>query len=482
MLTLALIALPLISALLIFALGAKPARTLALGSSLLSLLLSLGAYYLVQAGQTELLAFDQAWIGPLGLRFAFNLDGISLVLVLLTAITTPLIICSTWNKEISNPHLFHGLTLLMVASMTGAFTAADGLVFYLFYEIALIPIFFIVMSWGGENRVRITLKFFLYTLFGSLFMLLSLLYVYHHTPNGSFAFEDLYAAGRMLSAGEQGLVFAGLFIAFAVKMPVFPFHTWQPATYSTAPTAGTMLLAAIMLKMATYGLVRIAVPMLPDGIMEYGSWAIVLSVISVVYASFMAIVQKDYKLLIAYSSIAHVGLISAGVLTGTDTGIAGGTFEMFSHGVLSVGLFFVYDILERRMGSGEMARMGGIREVNPLFAFLFFAIVMGSVALPFTSGFVGEFLLIQSLATANIWYAVFGGLTVILGAVYMLRAFQLMMLGEANVHTRSFAALSRQETILLSIIVALVVVAGIYPAPLLDIQAEALHNLIGSFH
>jgi NADH-quinone oxidoreductase subunit M len=482
MLTLALIALPALFAVAILALGAKMARQTALLSSLVTFALSLGAYYLVKSGQTDLLTFDQPWINSLGLRFSFALDGISLVLVLLTTLSSVLIVYASYIREFANPHIFYALVLFMLSAMTGAFTAADGLIFYLFYEIALIPIFFIILNWGGENRVKITLKFFLFTLFGSLFMLLSLLYVYHHTANGSFAFADLYAAGRSLSAGEQGLVFAGLFIAFAVKMPVFPFHTWQPSSYGVAPTTGTMLLAAVMLKMATYGLVRIAVPMLPDGIMEYGTWAIVLSVAGIIYASLMAIVQKNYKLLIAYSSIAHVGLISAGVLTGTDTGLIGGTFEMFSHGVLSIALFFVYDILEQRMGTDEMGRMGGIREVNPLFAFLFFAIVMGSVALPFTSGFVGEYLLIQGLASTNIWYAVFGGLTVILGAVYMLRAFQTMMLGEANVHTRNFAPLSRHEITMLVILVVIVVVAGIYPAPLLDIQSEAIHNLIGSFH
>jgi len=483
MLTLALIFLPALLGALILVLGPKMARQMALTSSMIVLLVAIISFVLLNLGHTALLSFNEGWIGPLGLRFAFQLDGISMVLVLLTAISAPLIIYSSFNRTFNNPHIFYGLTLLMISAMIGAFTAADGLIFYLFYEIALIPIYFISLIWGeGADKVKVTLKFFLYTLFGSLFMLLSLLYVYHHTPGKSFAFEDLYQAGRLLSAGEQGLVFAGLFIAFAVKMPVFPFHTWQPSTYRTAPTAGTMLLAALMLKMATYGLIRLAIPMVPDGIMEYGTWAIVLSVISIVYASLLAIVQKNYKLLIAYSSIAHVGLISAGILTGSDVAIAGGVFEMFSHGILAIGLFFVYDIIEQRLGTDEMVRMGGIREANPTFAFLFFAIVMGSVALPLTSGFVGEFLLLQGLASFNLWFALFAGLTVVLGAVYMLRAFQTMMLGATNVHTRGFAPLTRQELTVLIIVILIVVVAGVYPAPLLDIQSSAIQNLIGTFH
>jgi NADH-quinone oxidoreductase subunit M len=483
MLTLALIAIPALLGGLILVFGSRMARQLALFVSFIQVALALAAFVALRNGQTDLLGFNEGWIGPLGLRFAFELDGISMVLVLLTAICTPLIIYSTFGKPLTNPHIFYGLTFFMISAMTGAFTAADGLMFYIFYEVALIPIYFICLTWGsGVNKVKVTLRFFLYTLFGSLFMLLSLLYVYHHTPNGSFALADLYAAGRSLSSFEQGWVFAGLFIAFAVKMPVFPFHTWQPSTYQTAPTAGTMLLAALMLKMATYGLIRLAIPMVPDGILEYGNWAVVLSVISIVYASLLAMYQKNYKLLIAYSSIAHVGLISAGILSGGETGIAGGVFEMFSHGILAIGLFFVYDIIEQRIHSDDMSLMGGIRGTNPLFAFLFFVIVMGSVALPFTSGFVGEFLLIQGLASLNPWLAGIGGLTVILGAVYMLRAFQTMMLGNANTLTSHFAPLTTQERIILITVVILVLALGIYPAPLLQLADGSITHLLGTFH
>jgi NADH-quinone oxidoreductase subunit M len=239
-----------------------------------------------------------------------------------------------------------------------------------------------------------------------------------------------------------------------------------------------MLLAAVMLKMATYGLIRIVIPMVPDGLEHYKNWAIGLSVLSIVYASAMALVQKNYKLLIAYSSIAHVGLISAGVLANNVQGIQGGLVEMFSHGILAIALFYIYDILESRFGHDQMKSMGGLRETNPLFAFLFFTIVMGSVALPLTSGFVGEFLLIAGLAQHNMIYAAVAGLTVILGAVYMLRAFQVMMLGPANATSSRFSALSTKEITILTVLIIIVIAVGVYPKPLLQLTEGTVQNLL----
>lgn len=479
MLTLALIALPLLMSALVFILGQKPARTVSLATTTVMFALTVFGAYQLSTGNTALLDFDKNWIGPLGIHYSFRLDGISIMLALLSALTAPLIVYSTFSRTFKNPHIFYGLMLMMIGAMNGAFFAGDGLMFYIFYEIALIPIYFIILIWGrGEDRAKITFKFFVYTIFGSLFMLVSLLYVYQHTTPHSFAFDALYAAGTSLSALEQGWVFAGIFIAFAVKMPIFPFHTWQPSTYNAAPTAGTMLLAAIMLKMATFGLIRLALPMVPAGIESYGNWAIVLSVTGILYASLMAIIQKRYKLLIAYSSIAHVGLISAGILSGTAQGVQGGLFEMISHGILSVGLFFVLDIIETRIGHDRIQEMGGIRAVNPTFAFLFFAIVMGSVALPFTSGFVGEFLLLLGLYQYSGWLALAGGMTVILGAVYMLRSFQSIMLGPENNISAGFAALTRQELTILSIVVFLVVLLGIYPAPLMELSNSAVESIL----
>jgi NADH-quinone oxidoreductase subunit M len=481
MLTLLIIALPLLFALITFVAGSKWAKQIALASSILECALIGAAVYLHHTGETSLLTWDRDWIGPLGISFAFSLDGIGLIMVLLCGVCVPLIVYSTSSSRFRNPHVFYGLVLMMSGSMLGAFAAADALMFYVFYEFALIPIYFIILMWSQkENKLAITFKFFLYTLFGSLFMLAALLYVHQNAQ--SFRFEAMYVAGQRLTALEQCWVFAGIFLAFAVKIPIFPFHSWQAPTYDAAPTSGTMLLGAIMLKMATYGLIRMIIPMVPQGLAEWGDIAVTLSVISVIYASCMAIAQKRFKLLLAWSSVAHVGVIAAGVLSGTAEGIQGGIFEMFSHALITIGLFFVCDMIEQRFGTDEIKSLGGIRDVNPVFAFLFFVLVMSSVALPFTSGFVGEMLLLTGLYQHGPLYALLAGLTVILGAVYMLRAFQSIMLGPSNTRTASFGVLNRTEKAVLTILVVLTIIFGVYPSLLQSISAESVNNLLLAIH
>lgn len=478
MLTLILLVIPLLATGILFLTGTKNARQIALGASILELIVTIGAFFSrSQDNAQSLLFFNQDWIGPLGISYSFGLDGISLVMALLVALLLPIIIYASANRTFKHPQYYYGLMLVMAASMMGAFTTTDGLLFYVFYEFALIPIYFMILYWSeNPNKAKITLKFFIYTLFGSLFMLVSLLYLY--SISGSFQMTALYDAGRSLSGAQQGWVFAGFFIAFAVKIPVFPFHSWQPSTYDAAPTSATMLLAGIMLKMASYGLIRLVIPALPVGVAEYGTWALALSAISVLYASGMAIVQQRYKLLIAWSSIAHLGVLSAGILSGNMQGLQGGVMEMLSHGILSVALFFVYDIIETRLNHDEMHKMGGIREVNPLFAFLFFVVVMGSIALPLTSGFVGEFLLILGFYQVSPWLAAVAALTVVLGAVYMLRAFQVMMLGSAPATMQNFAPLTTHEKTVLTILVALVIAFGVYPDIILSISNPSVESLL----
>jgi NADH-quinone oxidoreductase subunit M len=465
MIALSIFLIPLLTSFLLFNSKTGNAAKTALTSLTLMLLVSIGGRVATAYGLTGTLSFPL--ISSIGFSFSLLWDGPAFLMVLLTIIAGLGIVYFSQDKEIHSSNRFYGWIMMMLSAMIGAFLAGDALLFYLCYEWALIPIFFLILKWGhGEHLSKVTMRFFLYTLFGSLFMMLSLLYVHQSMAAPSFDMNAIWAAGKALTAGEQGWVFAGLFIAFAVKMPVFPFHSWQPSTYDHAPIQGTMLLAAIMLKMATFGLVRWAIPMTAVGIAENGHWAILLSVISVVYASFMALTQKRLKMMIAYSSVAHVGMISAGILSNTDQGTVGGLFEMFSHGILAVAMFVVYAIIEKRYGHDRMQDMGGIRTAAPAFAFLTFILVMCNVALPFTSGFVGEFLLLQSLAHYSLVYTAIAGLSVILGAAYMLRGFQAMFLG-GNSH--AFEALSKNEKNILAIAVLLVIVLGVYPHSLLQL-------------
>lgn len=486
MLTGILIVLPLISAIIVFLLRGNNARNAALFFASIEFLFSLFTFFQFKhnsADPNKFLALDCSWIQSIGVKFSVGLDGISLLLVLLTTFLVPLIIISSFKNRYEKPNSFYGLILLMQMALVGVFVARDGFLFYIFWELALIPVYFICLLWGGENRGKITFKFFIYTLFGSLFMLIALIYLYNITGFSgakSWAMEDLYRAGRSLPADRQTFVFWFIFLAFAIKMPVFPFHTWQPDTYVTAPTQGTMLLSGIMLKMGTFGLIRWLLPVVPNAAIEWGPIAIGLSVVGIIYASIIAIMQKDYKRLIAYSSIAHVGLIAAGILSFNQQGIQGGVIQMLSHGINVVGLFLIADILLRHTGTRKLEELGGIRNVNSGFAVLFLIILLGSVALPLTNGFIGEFLLISGVFMYGKITAFFAGLTVIFGAVYMLRSYQKIMLGNANSTTLGFGELAMSDKIVLVIVCVAIIAFGVYPKPLNDIAAPAVTELLNS--
>jgi NADH-quinone oxidoreductase subunit M len=481
MITILLIFFPLLAALLLLFVKGEQVKNIALGAAIIEFIISLIA--VAQFQHTADTQFDVTypWIRSLGISFHVGMDGISLLLVLLTTFLVPIIILTSFKSNYKNPAQFYALILSMQMALIGVFVSLDGFLFYVFWELALIPIYFICLLWGGEDRARITFKFFVYTLAGSLLMLVGLIYLYQHTEGiHSFNIDALYKAGRSLDALHQGYVFVAVFMAFAIKMPIFPFHTWQPDTYTTAPTSGTMMLSGIMLKMGTYGLIRWLLPVVPLGVEQWGHLAIVLSVIGIVYASCIAIAQQDFKRLIAYSSIAHVGLISAGILAVNVQGMQGAMIQMLSHGVNVVGLFFIVDIIQQRTGKRDLASLGGIRNVNPQFAVLFLIVLLGSVALPLTNGFIGEFLLLNGLYQYSAWITAFAGLSVILGAVYMLRSYQAIMLGETNSITSVFGALSGNEKTVLVILCAAIIAFGVYPKPLLDIAEPAIMKLITS--
>ena len=478
-----LIILPLLASLLVFAIKGNASKTVALGLSVVEFILSLVVLFQYKHNpDSSNLSLNCPWVQSLGIHFAVSIDALSILMVLLTTFLVPLIILSSFNTSYEKPNSFYGLILLMQMALVGVFTANDGFLFYVFWELALIPIYFICLLWGGENRGRITFKFFVYTLFGSLFMLVGLIYLYNHTgfDTGikSWAVTDLYEAGKSLNLNQQSFVFWSIFLAFGIKMPIFPLHTWQPDTYVNAPTQGTMLLSGIMLKMGTFGLIKWLLPMTPLALAEWGGVAIGLSVFGIFYASCIAIVQKDYKRLIAYSSIAHVGLIAAGILSCNQQGIQGAVMQMLAHGVNVVGLFLIADILMRHTGTREMDKLGGIRSMNGNFSVLFLIIMLGSVALPLTNGFVGEFLLINGIYQYGAWVAAFAGLTVILGAVYMLRSYQAIMLGERKDSAIAFGSLASSDKWVLYIICFAIVAFGVYPKPLNDLAEEGTKAIL----
>jgi NADH-quinone oxidoreductase subunit M len=483
MITAFLIIFPMFMFLLLVGMKHKNPKWLALAGAVVEFGVSIYAWAEFQSNAEVQFAYNAPWLNGLGMDIRVGMDGISLPLILLTTTLVPLIILSSSDKNFNRPSLFYGLVLLMQSALIGVFTSFDVLLFYIFWELALIPIYLICLIWGNEKEGKVTIKFFIYTLAGSLVMLVGIIYVFMAvTPglNQGFDIASFMALGRNLDPERQSLVFWMMFAAFAIKMPIFPFHTWQPSTYTYAPTQGTMLLSGIMLKMGIYGVIRWLIPLVPFGVAEWGPTALILSVIGIVYASCIAMVQNNMKMLVAYSSIAHVGLISAGVFTQSTIGIQGAMIQMFSHGIVVFGLFYIIDIIQQKAGTAELRDLGGIRNVAPKFTTAFVIIMLGSVALPLTSGFVGEFLLINSLVQYQIWIGAIAGLTIILGAVYMLVMFQRAMSGEAKPFTAAFTDLSTSEKVVLYPVVILIVLIGVYPAPLLSISEPAVSSLVNS--
>ncbi|MBK7212263.1 MAG: NADH-quinone oxidoreductase subunit M [Bacteroidales bacterium] len=451
------------------------AKWIALATSILSFLLSV---FIAATPSLYNSGFKYILLGEMGITFSFGLDGISLLLLLLTTFLSPLIVLSAFRKTYRRPHVFYALILLMELALLGVFTARDGLMFYISWELALIPIYFICGLWGSTDKIKITFKFFVYTLLGSLFMLVALIMLYLATPAPhSFSFDALYAVS--MSNEMQTWVFAAFFLAFAIKIPVFPFHTWQPDTYDIAPYQGSMLLAGIMLKMGIYGILRLLIPLCPDALAEWGWLAILLSVTGIVYASIIAIKQDNLKKMVAYASIAHVGLITAGVLTLNIQGLQGGTLQMISHGINVVGLFAMIEMLHVRLKSKNISDMGGIATKAPIMAAFFMIIILGTVALPLTNGFVGEFLLLLGLFEYKAWVAVIAGLTIIFTAIYLLWMNQRVMFGKPGDNLAEFKDLSTREILILSPLVIMIFWIGIYPSTFLHIAEPALLQLIG---
>ncbi|MVZ66764.1 NADH-quinone oxidoreductase subunit M [Sphingobacterium sp. DK4209] len=472
-----LLFLPVLSAIILAFIKSSSARWAALLLSLIQL--GLTVPFLCNFIPDASVQFAQSftWIESLGIKFQIGIDGISLPMLILTNGLIPLIILASFAHNKSGN--FYALISFMQAGLVLVFISLDAFSFYVGWEAALIPIYFICALWGDGDRIRVNLKFFIYTFFGSLLMLIAIIYLYQQTGTNDLSWSTL--TSLKLTESAQTWVFWAFFIAFAIKIPLFPLHTWQPDTYTHAPAAGTMLLSGIMLKMGLFGLLRWLLPLVPNAVAQYGTLAMTLSIIGVVYGSLIAFKLNDAKRLIAYSSIAHVGLISAGIFSLTQEGIQGAIIQMVNHGISVVGLFFVIDIIQQRTGSRNFADLGGLASRMPILATCFLIIIMGAIGLPLTNGFIGEFLLLKGIfayPVNGVWFAVFGGTTLILGAVYMLRLFQKTMLGNISDSNVQVKDINGVEVLVLVLIVALVIVIGILPNMLLNISEASVSQLL----
>lgn len=468
MLTVLLILIPLVAGLIAFGLKGAGARVLSLIASIATLAVGIGAWLQFRSQGAESLQFTAEWIPQLGSQFNVGLDGMGLMLCLLTALSFPLIFITIYTRQYEQQNSFYGLMLLSQAGLMGVFTAYDALLFYVFWELALIPVYFLCSMWGGEKRIAVTFKFFVYTFLGSLLMLVGLIYIYNQTHSFSWSvFTSL-----TLPQGEQSWLFWLFFVAFAIKMPVFPFHTWQPDTYEQSPTPVTMVLSGIMVKMGLFGVVRWLLPVLPQGAYMWSEVVMVLSIIGIIYASCIAMLQQDIKKLIAYSSIAHIGLMAASIFANNEESLQGLQVQMFNHGINIIGLWIIVEIIQQRLNIKNLNEMGGIATYAPRLATFLVIISLANIALPLTNGFIGEFLMFAGLFEYNVWFAAIAGLGIILSAVYTLNMIQKVIFGEANSLTSTITDLKTGETISLSIIVAIILVLGVYPKPLLELVSQ----------
>ncbi|MGB1859642.1 MAG: NADH-quinone oxidoreductase subunit M [Arenicellales bacterium] len=476
-----LIWFPVVGGILVLATGgdrrAMTARWLALGVAVITFALSVPLWTGFNRSTADMQFVERSpWIERFHIEYFLGVDGISVPLVLLTTILTIVVVVAGWKVIQTRVAQYFAAFLIMEGLMIGVFCALDGILFYLFWEAMLIPMFLIVGVWGGPNRVYAAIKFFLYTLLGSLLMLVALLYLYQ-ASEGSF---DLLAFHQLpLTGGVQTLIFLAFFAAFAVKIPMVPVHTWLPDAHVEAPTGGSVILAAITLKMGAYGFLRIAMPIAPDAAQQFAPLVIGLSLLAVVYIALIALIQQDMKKLIAYSSISHMGFVTLGFFVFETRAMEGAIVQMISHGFVSGALFLCVGVLYDRLHSREIATYGGVMKVMPVFAFFMVFFAMANAGLPGTSGFVGEFLVILGTFSVNAWYAAIAALTLIVGAAYTLWMVKRVVFGEIkNPKVSELKDLDRREFGVLLGMALGVLIIGIWPAPLLDVMRVSVDQLL----
>lgn len=474
---------PLVAGLVTFFIrDEKQVKTWALFAAIVTLCVSSVSIVLIKYPYYNALSgTGYYWLRYLGSSFSLNIYGVGYLLTFLTAIAFPIIFVATSKNTYKNSASFYGLMLLAQSGLMGVFCATDALVFYFFWELALIPVYFLCSRWGGERRIPATFKFFVYTFAGSLLMLVGIIYVYQHTDAAQFSPHSFALAAFQnvrLSAEDQNWLFWLFFVAFAIKMPIFPFHTWQPDAYEQSPTATTMVLSGIMVKMGLFGVLRWLLPVFPQAVIKFDTVVIVLSVIGMIYASLIAIRQDDLKRLVAYSSIAHIGLMCAAIFSKTDIGMQGMMIQMFSHGVNIIGLWIVVDLIEKQTGVRKISQLGGIAQKAPVLTIMLIIIALANIALPLTNAFVGEFMMFAGVFKFNTWLAAAAGISIILSAVYTLNMIQKVFYGETNAVTANMVDINLSQKLILSVIVVLIFMVGVYPQPMIDLTQSASATIL----
>lgn len=482
MISFLLILIPLLTGLATFFIkNEKLVRSWVLFASTITLVISILG--LCCFSDEKYLQCNYEWLTSLGASFSLKMDSAAQLLCLLNTIAFPIVFLATWNNNYKNAKNFYALMLLAQAGIMGVFLATDALLFYFFWELALIPMYFLCSQWGGEKRIAVTFKFFIYTFVGSLLMLIGILYLFGQTPDHSFAMESFY--NLKLTVTQQNLVFWLMFIAFAVKMPIFPLHTWQPDTYEQAPTATTMILSGVMVKMGLFGLLRWLFPIVTSASYAWGDVITLTAIIGMIYASLIALRQDDLKRLVAYSSIAHIGLLCVGMFTQNVSGFQGVFIQMFSHGINIIGLWIIVEWIERKTGTRKMSELGGLAEKAPVMTIFLVIIALANIALPLTNAFIGEFLIFNGLLSSAtqyyLLYTVLAGVCIILGAAYTLRMIRKVAYGEVNEKTANVGDISLNVKIALGAIVVIILATGIYAQPILDFTSELTNGLVQKF-
>ncbi len=471
---------PIAAGLVVLAIGdrnAHAARVVALAGAIAGLLVALPLWTNFDrlVGDFQFVEFAP-WIMSFRVNYHLGIDGISLLLILLNCIITVLVVVAGWESVQQRVAQYMAAFLILSGLLNGVFCALDALLFYVFFEATLIPMFVVIGVWGGPNRVYAAVKFFLYTLMGSLLSLVALIYLYS-VAGGNFSLQSFYEL--QLPLNVQLFIFIAFFLAFAVKVPMWPVHTWLPDAHVEAPTGGSVVLAAIMLKLGGYGFLRLSLPIVPDASHELAGYVIALSLIAVVYIGLVALVQADMKKLIAYSSISHMGFVTLGIFIFSAQGLEGAILQMISHGFISGALFLCVGVMYDRMHSRQIADYGGVVTRMPVFAALFMLFAMANAGLPGTSGFVGEWLVILASMKVNFWYAALAATTLIFGAAYTLWMYKRVVFGAVtNAHVAALTDIGRREIFVLGVLALLVIGMGLYPAPLGEVLHESVNEIL----